>query len=334
MHVLILATHRAPAAGRLVERIIRQLRAERDAGMEIGRVTDLRRLDRAFTRQPDIVLVPLVYEGDGGFRAAVQAVRVVAPGVPIVACCDVSVPPGALLAAAGAQVDHFAVPAVDDVGFVVRDVLAPGGAAQGARPRGQQGEPDHADELFAALPPTAARLMIAAAAGDAPATVAGLARVVGLSERTLTRRCARHQWPTPTMMLQLGRLLRGMRVALATGSIEEGARAADCPGEPARAATYFRARLAAATSGALRQPLADGLVPLCVVIAERFGVTHQGQRPRRRLPRRRRTRRPTLASEGIRLEEGGDDGLEGAGGAELERPAPRVPLELGPEGAG
>jgi len=331
--VLILANHRAVAAERLIERITRQLRAHLGPGDSLMRVDDVRRLGSALDRKPDIVLAPLAYEGEGGFRAAVEAVRVLAPEVPIIACCDVSVRPEAILAAAAADVDHLAVPAVDDIGAVVRDVLTPDDVRLARRPAQQAGS-DALEELIAALPAFAARLVMAAVSEKAPRTVGELAAGVGLSERTLTRRCARWQWPTPTMILRYGRLIRGVRVALATGSVEEGAIAADCPGDPVRAATYFRARLAAATSGALRQPLTEGLVPLCVVVAERFGITGDGEPRRPRVPRARKARRTTLAAEGTRVEEGGGDGVERAGGAQLESPAPRVSLELGPQRAG
>lgn len=307
--VVILANHRAAAAERLVDRITDQLRARFGPHDAVVHVDDVRRLAPALAQNPDIVLAPLAYEGDGGFRAAVTAVRALAPELPIVACCDVSVNPEALLVAADARVDHFAVPAVDDIALVVQDVLA--ARVDDRLPRAQRRTgADPFDELVAALPPLAARLILAAAADEPPASVGQLAAGVGLAERTLTRRCARYQWPTPTMILRFGKLLRGMRVALATGSVEQGALAADCPGEPARAATYFRARLAAATSGALQSPLTDGLVPLCRTIAERFGITDHGQRARRRPPRSRRTRRSALPPEGTGLQEGGDDRAE------------------------
>lgn len=336
-HVLILATHHDPAAARLVERVTAQLTAEPRAGDSITLCTDLRRLAGAMRKRPDVVLAPLAYEGDGGFRAAVTAVRGLAPTVPIVACCDVSVGADALLAAEAARVTHFAVPAVDDVAAIVRELAGQGGARRSPGPAPASAPHAHADaldELLVALPAFAAKLLGAAVADDPPRTVPELAAGVGLAERSLTRRCARYGWPTPTMILRYGRLLRGLRIALATGSLEEGAIAADCADARGRAVEYFRARLTAATNGAMRQPLAEGLVPLCGVLAERFGLVPGGEGPRRRPPRSRHPRGAPLPPRGARVEEGGDDGAEGPGGAKLEGPAPGVALELRPQRAG
>lgn len=302
-NVLILASHRAVAADRLVDRLTSQLQAKLGPADVLVHVDDLRRLGPAMLPRPDVVLAPLAYEGDGGFRAAVSAVRALAPDVPIIACCDVSVSPEALVIAADAQVDHFAIPAVDDINVVVRDVMAPQGAMHD--PESRRARPvDPCDGLIAALPSMAAKLMIAASSDAPPQTAADLAHVVGLGERTLVRRCARYEWPSPTLMLRYGKLLRGMRVALATGSVEEGALAADCPGDRRRAATHFRTRLAAATDGELRKPLTEGLAPLCRAIARRFGITEEGERPRRRPARGRGARRAPLPPEGAWLEEG------------------------------
>lgn len=334
-HVLILATHHAPAAARLVERITSQLTADRRPGDRITHCRDLRRIVEAMQQQPDIVLAPLAYEGEGGFEAAVTAVRQLAPSIPIVACCDVSVGADALLAADRARVSHFAVPAVDDVAAIVRELTGGGTARRSVTPApAHVRQADALDELIAALPQFAGRLLMAAVSEDPPRTVPELAAGVGLAERSLTRRCARNGWPTPTMILRYGRLLRGLRVALATGSMEAGAIAADCEDAHGRAVEYFRARLNAATNGAMRQPLAEGLVPLCAMLADRFGVVPGGERPRRRTPRTRNSRRPPLPPDRPGVEEGGDDGPEGPGGAKLQGPAPGIALELSPQCAG
>lgn len=308
-HILILANHRAPAADRLVERITAQLAAGLGPDHTLATCTDARAIASALLVRPDIVLAPLAYESDGGFRAAVNAVRLLAPDVPIVACCDVSVSADALLVAAEARVDHFAVPAVDDMGAVVRDVMSPDRGRPGTR-RGAASPGTHADafdELLAAVPSLASRLLMAAVSDRPPRTVAELAAGVGLADRTLTRRCARHGWPTPTMILRYGRLVRGVRVALATGDIDAGARAAECADQHGRAATYFRDRLSTATNGAVREPSAEGLAPLCRILAERFGVAPDGKRPRRRPPRTRHPRGATLPPDGAGVEEGRDD---------------------------
>lgn len=337
-HVLILATHHAPAAARLVERITSQLTADLRPGDRITHCGDLRRIVEAVQQRPDIVLAPLAYEGEGGFEAAVTAVRHLMPTIPIVACCDVSVGADALLTAERARVSHFAVPAVDDVATIVRDVM---GTAQGTGTARRSASPppangtqaDALDELLAALSSLPARLLMAAVSDRPPRTVPELAAGVGMAERTLTRRCARYGWPTPTMILRYGLLLRGMRVALATGSMSAGAVAAGCEDAHGRAVEYFRGRLNAATNGAMRQPLAEGLVPLCTMLAERFGVVAGGERPRRRPTRTRSPRRPPLPPDRPRVEEGGDDGPEGPGGAKLQGPAPGIALELRPQGA-
>ena len=308
-HVLILANHRAPAADRLVERITAQLEAGLGSDHRLATCRDARGIASALVVRPDIVLAPLAYESDGGFRAAVNTIRSLAPDVPIVACCDVSVSADALLVAAEARVDHFAVPAVDDMGAVVRDVMSPDRGRPGARASaGSTGtHADAFDELLAAVPSLASRLLMASVSDQPPRTVAELAAGVGLADRTLTRRCARHGWPTPTMILRYGRLVRGMRVALATGDIDAGARAAECADEHGRAAAYFRSRLATATNGAVREPLTEGLAPLCRILAERFGVTPDGKRARRRPPRARHARGAALAADGAGVEEGRDD---------------------------
>lgn len=307
-HVLILANHRAPAADRLVERITAQLAAGLGPDHTLATCRDARGIASALAVRPDIVLAPLAYESEGGFRAAVNAIRSLAPDVPIVACCDVSVSADALLVAAEARVDHFAVPAVDDMGAVVRDVVSPDRRPGARRSAGSTGtHADAFDELLAAVPSLASRLLMAAVSDRPPRTVAELAAGVGLADRTLTRRCARHGWPTPTMILRYGRLVRGMRVTLATGDVDAGARAAECADEHGRAATYFRSRLANATNGAVREPLSEGLAPLCRILAERFGVTPDGKRPRRRPPRTRHPRGAALAPDGTGMEEGRDD---------------------------
>lgn len=305
MHVLILANHRAIAAQRLVERICTQLRGRRRPGDRITRCRDLRSLGEALARHPDIVLAPLAYGGGDAFRATVATVRTMAPATPIVACCDVSVSAEVLLAARAADVDHFAMPAVDDVAAVVQHVLAPDITVPSAT--SATSGSSAVDELLASLPPFAARLMMASLGERPPQSPAALAALVGLSERTLHKRCARDGWPAPGAVLRYGQLLRGLQVAAAQGSLVAGAIAAGCSDERGQAAMEFRRRLHDATSGGLRRPLADGAGPLCIVIATAFCITAADMPARRgRGSRVRATLAggPTLAPDGAAVEEG------------------------------
>lgn len=340
-HVLILAHHRTAAAERLVDGITSQLRERIEPDDSIERVTAIHRIAAAIERGADVVLAPLAYEGEGAFRAAVTAVRSLAPELPIVACCDVSVSAEAILAASAARVSHFAFPAVDDMRAVVRAVVSPTGEEQpGGAVDTRAG--DSVEELLAALPLMASRLLLATLSERPARTVADLAAVVGLGERTLARRCARRLWPSPTQILRYGKLLRGLRVALVTGSLEEGAAAAECGSGDARAVAYFRARLADATNGAITQPLTDGLAPLCAAVARAFAVDlldaevaaatrARRQRARARARNRYRAR---LTADGVRLEERGEDRPQGAERPELERAPAGVPLQLRPQRAG
>lgn len=307
MHVLILANHRAIAAQRIVDRIVTQLAARRAPGDRVIRCRDIHTLPEVMAYLPDVVLAPLAYEGGNQFAATVAAVRSLAAHVPIIACCDVSVSPRALVAAAAAQVDHIAVPAVDDIALVVQQMLARTGRSPDVREPGQRAPAfppaDAVDALLASLPPLGARLLSVAISDRPPRSAAELASAVGVAEPTLRRRCLRAGWPQPRVLLLHGGQLRALRAAAAAG---EGTR------------------------------LTGALAALCTNLLRAFGVTAEGvRRPKRRkVARRMRTRRTTLASDGSGMEEGVDDSLERTGGAELERPSAGVPLELRPKRAG
>ncbi len=157
--------------------------------------------------------------------------------------------------------------------------------------------------------------MMLATSETPPRDGASLAAAVGVSERTLVRRCARDRWPAPGRILDHGLLLRGLRVAHAEGSLAAGAAAAGCDDEkPGRAAVEFRRRLDEAAGTRIRRPLVDGLVVLAEQVLREFGVNVRPASRRVRPPSQRRA--PGAPHRGG-VEKLPDDGVERPGRAKL-----------------
>jgi hypothetical protein len=265
--------------------------------------TDPARVGESLSPAPQLVIVPLTRDTAADVVPLVSTLRRLVPGVPVVAWCAADPLLGQVVPKiARAGVEHFAFEEVDALADVVRAVArtqAPNGTVL-------------AREAIAALPPLASRLLEMSVFAERPvSTVSALGAAVGLSERTLLRRCAARGWPCPRTILRYAALIRGLLVLEQTGDIEAASHAAGY-----RSPRVFRTRVRSASSTPPALPAVETLRALLLVVRQLFvGVI--GMAP---------SAQPERPSERAWREKGLEHRLQPAGGAELERPQPGVPL--------
>lgn len=134
----------------------------------------------------------------------VELLRARWPQVPVLAYCDVSPRGGGgsgdILALARAGVTELVMRGVDDERFALERHLA-----SAAR---RCALDDAAGDLLQELPPPARTLLRhALERATAPLTIAGVAAALGVTRRTLLRRCARAGLPAPQELFAWCRLL-------------------------------------------------------------------------------------------------------------------------------
>ena len=189
-------------------------------------------VDRLRHARPAALVVGLRSRRGASVVALVRRVKTYCPGVAIVvACLDQLTSGRDVLSVARAGAEHFAFDQIDDVDAVLRSLVAPGGpdaperrsskvdqmsiarARATARRSGQRLRYATPAASIAVLPPATSpllrRIVYACLGSDAPRDVAGLAERVELSRRSLARETLRRGWPSPSALLQWGRLFRG-----------------------------------------------------------------------------------------------------------------------------
>jgi AraC-like DNA-binding protein len=201
-HVVILACFGSAPAGRALREKVQQYGA-------ILRIDDRRSVRKAIcARRPSVVLFPLVDERGMTTRPLVEYVLRDAPGALTVVC----VPPGAStrgladVLQLGAHL--LAWPTDAQLHRALDELLVPAPF--------DEVEQRALDTMLAELVPPAMVSLVRHCTlfAHRRLSVAGLARALGVSRRTLNRATHRAGWPSPSALIGWGRVLRASAIHL------------------------------------------------------------------------------------------------------------------------
>lgn len=292
---LVLVIDRTPPSLRLPW----ESRIPADFSLELR--SDAEVLARAPDLRPSVIVLPLATESASDVMEVAGSLRRAAPRVPIVAwCLEGSHLGSTVLRVARAGIEHFAFEQVDTLPDVLRMVTSRPARTGAALVR----------EALAGLPPLAEQMLRRVVFSAAPiSTVAGLGQAMGVSERTLLRRCAARGWPCPRTIVRHGSLIRGLLTLEETGEIELAARSAGY-----RSARVFRGALRGAVTLPRSVPATEAVTALLVVVRHHFSGAGVADAQSER------------TAEGGWRDERTQHRVHAAGRAELERPHAGVAL--------